>query len=183
MILTGKEIERRVGLGEIEISPFRPEQVCPASYDVRLGSRVLEYAQQSGRASSQLDSRNVQLTVEREIPESGIWIYPGRLYLLHTEEVVCAPNLVAVVDGKSSIGRLGVVVHVTAGYVDPGFHGQLTLEVASLAHPVRLYVGQLVAQLRFHELAGEVTSYQAKGSYTGEASMGPVASRSWRQFG
>jgi dCTP deaminase len=83
-----------------------------------------------------------------------------------------------VLDGKSSLGRLGVSVHATAGFGDPGFDGQWTLEVTCVL-PVRLYAGMRVAQVRFHAVQGEVQQYA--GNYV-EHATGPVASRSWRQF-
>jgi dCTP deaminase len=186
VILTGKAIEDRVLSGEIKIDPYRPEQLNPASYDLRLGADVWVYCSQwldaNGHPTRVLDSKQQNPGRVEKIGPNGLVVYPSELYLMHTEEVVCAQSLVGVVDGKSSIGRLGATVHVTAGYIDPGFHGQITLEVATLGQPVRLYAGMRIAQLRFHEVTGEVTSYQDRGNYTGEASMGPVPSRSWRQF-
>ncbi|HWA29161.1 MAG TPA: dCTP deaminase [Lacunisphaera sp.] len=192
MILTGRAIEARVRSGEIKIEPFRAEQLNPASYDLRLGLnvwvydavvRVARHNMPPKHLPRVLDAREENPGTTTTIGSRGVIVNPGYVYLMHTEEVVCSENLVSVVDGKSSIGRLGVTVHVTAGYIDPGFKGQITLEVATLGQPVRLYAGMLIAQLRFHELIGEVTSYQERGNYTGEASMGPVPSKSWRQFG
>jgi dCTP deaminase len=114
--------------------------------------------------------------------EHGFHIEPGRLYLMHTRERICTRKYVPIIDGKSSIGRLGVLVHVTAGYGDPGFDGQYTLEVTSIAHTVVLYPGMRIAQMRFHAIQGDVADYQERGSYTGADAVGPVRSASWRQF-
>lgn len=175
MILTGPEIRRQVELGKIGISNFNPRQLNPASYDVRLGNKIFVYDRQGSQV---LDSRIPQ--PGRVTTFESIVIHPGRLYLMHTEEVIHTNYFEPTVDGKSSIGRIGVMVHVTAGYGEPGFRGQYTLEVSTLAHPVRLYAGMRIAQMRFTVLQGEIELY--KGNYVEEASMGPVPSMSWKQF-
>jgi dCTP deaminase len=98
---------------------------------------------------------------------------------MHTREVVAPGKLVACADGKSSLGRLGIVVHQTAGFIDPGFSGNITLEV-TVTNPIRVYAGMRFAQVRFHTVVGESSGY--KGNYTGEHARGPVASRAWKQF-
>lgn len=175
MILTGPEIQRQVELGKIQISPFRPEQVNPASYDLRLGADYLQYAV-FGRP---LDAKVENPTTSGKIFANGLVLHPGQLYLMHTVEVVGTREFVTVIDGKSSIARLGVVAHLTAGYGDVGFFGQYTLEV-SVIHPVRVYAGMRFCQARFQTVQGEFAQYE--GNYVGETARGPVASRSWRQF-
>lgn len=177
MILTGPEIQRQVELGKIEISPFRSEQLNPASYDLRLGEDYLEYAFRFKTGS--LDSKEENATTVGKVFEHGLVLTPGRLYLMHTVEVLGTKDFVTVIDGKSSIGRLGIIVHLTAGYGDPGFRGQYTLEV-SVVHPVRVYAGMCFCQARFHTLQGKLAQYD--GNYVGETARGPVASKSWRQF-
>jgi len=98
---------------------------------------------------------------------------------MHTAERVFSNRFVPVLDGKSSIGRLGICVHLTAGYGDPGFNGQYTLEVTTV-YPVRVYPRMRFCQMRFHMIEGEVQQYT--GNYTGGSAMGPVASRCWKQF-
>jgi dCTP deaminase len=93
---------------------------------------------------------------------------------MHTLERVWTRRFVAVLDGKSSLGRLGVSIHQTAGYGDPGFDGHYTLEMTTI-YPVRLRVGMRVAQMRFHEPVGETLTYA--GRYTGLNAVGPVAAR------
>ncbi len=173
-ILSGPEIRRQVQLGRISIEPFRDDQVNPASYDLRLGDQLAWYI------GPDLDAkREHQLVARERMAGEGFVLEPGRGYLMHTEEVVGTECYVPVLDGKSSIGRLFISVHATAGYGDPGFLGQYTLEV-TVTHPVRVYAGMRVCQIRFHELVGERLLYS--GNYQGGASMGPVPSRSWRQF-
>ncbi len=185
MILTGPEIRRQVELGKIQVEPFDPEQLNPASYDLRLGREFLVYEpttlieRRYGDPVFGLDAKTENPTHRRTIPDEGIWLEPGILYLMHTVEVVATRDFVTVIDGKSSVGRLGIVCHLTAGYGDPGFVGNYTLEV-SVVHPVRVYAGMHFCQARFHTLQGKLAQYD--GNYVGETARGPVASRSWRQF-
>lgn len=175
MILTGPEIQLQVELGKIQISPFHPEQVNPASYDLRLGEEYLQYVAPHGLT---LDAKAENPTLPGKIFDKGLLLCPGTLYLMHTVEVVGTREFVTVIDGKSSIGRLGIVCHLTAGFGDPGFFGQYTLEV-SVIHPVRVYAGMRFCQARFQTVQGEPAQYD--GNYAKD-SRGPVASRSWRQF-
>lgn len=129
-----------------------------------------------------IDSKVMQKTWEFTIdPELGWILWPGIGYLMHTVERVTTNKYIPVLDGKSSIGRLFVTAHVTAGYGDPGFDGQYTLEVVA-THPVIVYPGMRFCQMRFHTTVGEVLSYGHSGHYTGQASMGPVPSMTWKQF-
>jgi dCTP deaminase len=109
----------------------------------------------------------------------GFSLQPGILYLMHTEEVVWTSRYVPVLDGKSSIGRLGIFTHITAGFGDANYRGQYTLEV-TVIQPVRVYRGMRFCQMRFHTMEGEVMHYS--GNYVGDTAMGAVPSRSWKQF-
>jgi dCTP deaminase len=101
---------------------------------------------------------------------------------MHTRERIWTEKFVPIVDGKSSIGRLFIQIHATAGYGDPGYDGEYTLEVI-VQHPVRVYAGMRIGQIRFHTLEGEVEkTYKVTGSYKDEAAQGAVASKAWRQF-
>ena len=113
--------------------------------------------------------------------DTGFILMPGVGYLMHTHEKIHTDKYVPILDGKSSIGRLFCFVHVTAGYGDPGFDGQYTLEVAVL-QPLIVYPGMRFCQIRFHTLVGDVDSYQKNGSYKGELAEGPIPSRSWKMF-
>lgn len=198
MILTGPEILKQVKEKKILISPFDEERLNPASYDLSLGDEVAIYPDcvepysrsrmtyEDGREfvakpGSVLDSKK-ELRVERyKMDKNNGWLLkPGLLYLMHTDEVIHTDHNVPIIDGKSSIGRLGVVVHLTAGFGDAGFNGQYTLEV-TVVHPVRVYPGMRFCQVRFHKMEGQVKLYN--GNYVGETARGPVGSRSWKQFG
>lgn len=187
-ILSGEAIRCAVKAGTIEIDPFRQEQLNPVSYDLRLGRGVKVYKQVAdwGGGSfeandwSPIDAASDNPVLDLEMKaDKPFQLNPGVGYLMHTEERIKTDRYVPVLDGKSSIGRLFISVHQCAGFGDPGFDGQYTLEVTAL-HPVLVYPGMLFAQIRFHEIAGEITKYA--GNYVGEAARGPVASRSWRQF-
>jgi dCTP deaminase len=200
-ILSDRAIVAAITQGDIEIDPFDRKQLNPASYDLTLGDEVAVYnrwvhlAEERAhpgsnglylrRAVNDLESQigdvKVEQTVVRtKIGDAGYILLPGIGYLLHTCEVVHVKKHVGAIDGKSSLGRLFVQVHATAGYVDPGWLGQLTLE-ATVTHPIRLYPGMRIAQIRFHTMVGEPL-HPYDGQYKGDTARGPVASRAWRMF-
>lgn len=174
MILSDLAIELAVSCGDITIAPFKHAQLNPASYNLTLGPDVLVLDHHGVH-----DIKDPPPMLRRTIdPIFGIVIRPGIGYLMHTVERVATNKYVPVIDGRSSVGRLFVGVHVTAGFGDPGYDGQWTLEVTTLC-PIRLYAGLQIAQMRFHTIAGEVRQLY-EGSY--RHSEGPVASRAWKQF-
>lgn len=188
-ILSGPAIKREVEqTGRISIDPFDSNQLNPASYDLRLGTEYAVYAFEGDplpvgyQGQTQLDAKEKPKVRRYNFSIGvGLDLIPGRLYLMHTVERICTKHFVPVLDGKSSIGRLGVFTHVTAGYGDPGFDGQYTLEV-TVVHPVRIYAGMRFAQMRFHTLVGQSVDYQESGHYKGAASSGPVPSMAYKQF-
>lgn len=145
------------------ITPFSVNQVEPASYDVRLGNDFRVF-QRDNTACIDL-AKPVDITKLVTIADGEIFtLHPGEFVLGVTAERVHIPdNMVCRIEGKSSIGRLGLMVHVTAGYIDPGFRGPITLEMACM-HPlaIKLRPGMLIAQLSFH-----YTSSPAKQPYRG----------------
>lgn len=182
-ILSGRAIAEAVHQGRITIDPYDPKYLNPASYDLTLGTKVGTYFH------AMLDARRDNPYSVIELEE--MYLVPGQLYLMHTTERVGAVNLVPELHGKSSIGRLGVCIHLTAGHGDPGFLGQWTLEVTCV-RPVMLYAGMRIAQMLFHTveiaasernvgpMAGGIVQYA--GNYVGSAAEGPVPSMSWKQF-
>jgi dCTP deaminase len=190
-ILSGPAIEEAVGKRKIEIDPFVPANLNPASYDLTLGSKVLVYDLNPMRAAGFFSTRVIDVKEEQKterfyIQEEGFVIRPGIGYLMHTRERVRTDCYVPVIDGKSSLGRLFVSIHQTAGYGDAGFDGQYTLEVSTL-YQVRLHAGMRIAQIRFHELshgvgAASTAIVKYAGNYVGKTARGPVASRSWKMF-
>ena len=194
MILSGPEIIRQVELGRIRIDPFDAKRVNPASFDLTLGDQVAVYANAikgdgdipcSGwdlipsLDGARLDTAKDERVLRYQIPSSGWLVKPGIGYLMHTVERVWTDRYVPIIDGKSSVGRMFVKIHETAGFGDPGFDGQYTLEVTAV-HPVILYPGMRIAQIRFHAIEGELALYD--GNYKNETARGPVPSRVWSQI-
>lgn len=203
MILTGPAIRAAISKKRIVISPFDKKQLNDASYDLRLGNKVAVYKNNvclsrdantcfGGTASERLsqierdpsptpvDAAKAGSLHEFELaPGDPVVLKPGIGYLMHTAERVVAYDHIPVLDGKSSIGRLFVSAHVTAGYGEPGFDGQWTLEV-TCQFPVILYVGMRIGQIRFHVPKGDISRY--KGRYRGDAAFGPVGSRAFQQI-
>lgn len=195
MILTGEAIRDALGMGRIKIDPFKESQVNPASYDLTLGDTVRVYrawvhdCHEPGKFvdGSRLYARDEVLDVRQHaetrnfrITEEHGWVLrPGIGYLMHTRERIWTDTYVPVIDGKSSLGRLFIQVHMTAGYVDPGFDGQYTLEVIA-PHPIRVFPGMKFAQVRFHVPQGEIVLYD--GHYVRDKAMGPVGSEAHDMF-
>jgi dCTP deaminase len=150
-VLSDGTIRRLVAEGRVVIDPWDPELVQPASIDLRLGNSFRVFHNHRVTAIDLRDPpRN--LTEEVVVPEGEPFaIHPGEFVLGRTLEYLELPDdVVARIEGKSSIGRLGLIVHATAGFVDPGFRGTLTLEITNLTRvPIKLYTGLLIAQLSF----------------------------------
>ena len=153
-VLSDGTIRRLVAEGRIRIDPWDPGMLQPASIDLRLGRSFRVFASHKIPAIDLADPpRNVTEAVLIGERESFV-IHPGEFVLGRTEEhVELADDLVARIEGKSSLGRLGLIVHATAGFVDPGFRGTLTLEITNLTRvPIVLWPGKPIAQLSFMAL-------------------------------
>lgn len=160
MILTGSEIRRRHLAGQIAIEPWNEAQLGPNSYDLRLGDQLLTYSV----APYELDLANAAPTKVFPIPSEGFVLQPGTIYLAATAERTETHGLVPMIEGRSSIGRLGLFIHATAGFGDVGFSGHWTLEL-SCVQPVRIYAGVRICQIFYHEVCGEIAqTYQGKYS-------------------
>lgn len=135
------------------VHPFNPDQVEPASYDVCLGNDFKVF-QRDQTVAIDLDDP-ADITKDVHVKDGDYFLlHPGEFILAVTREVVAIPHLiVARIEGKSSIGRLGLMIHITAGYIDPGFRGPITLEM-TCKHPlpIKLRPGKKIAQLSFHRL-------------------------------
>lgn len=201
-ILTGPQIRDEVTWGTIEVDPYDPKRVQPNSVDLTLGKEVsvyasvtklgptskprhdlssLEMSEALGLHPGGLDPRKANTHYSFQLDESGWLIKPGILYLMHTAERIHTKKFVTQLNGKSSIARLGIIVHFTAAFGETGFDGQYTLEVSAM-HPVRLYPGMAVCQAVFSTVYGQVEDYKMKGHYVGDTAKGAVPSHSYEQF-
>src|SRR5262245_26714737 len=151
MILTGNEIKARMG-GDILIDPFNEEQLNPNSYNLRLHDELLVYEE------IVLDMQRPNRFRRYSIPPEGFILHPNQLYLGRTVERTETHNLVPMLEGRSSVGRLGLFVHVTAGFGDVGFCGYWTLEMFAV-QPVRVFPGVPICQIFYHEIRGKITEY------------------------
>lgn len=154
MILSGNEIKQKLG-NDIQISPYDPARLNPNSYNLTLHNEILTYEEVV------LDMRKNNRVRRMTIPESGLVLEPNRLYLGRTVERTETRNLVPMIEGRSSIGRLGLFIHVTAGFGDVGFCGYWTLEMFAI-QPVRIYPYVEICQIFYHQVVGEVSEYRSK---------------------
>ena len=164
MILSGREIRNRLGR-EIVIEPFVERQLNPNSYNLRLHHELLVYE------DAALDMKRENRARALTIPEDGLLLEPGRLYLARTVEYTRTDGYVPMLEGRSSIGRLGLFVHVTAGFGDVGFAGFWTLEMFCV-QPIRIYAGVEICQIYYHSIDGEYESY-AGGKYQNNRGIQP----------
>ncbi len=156
-ILSDKSIKEYLKEGKIVIDPIKDEQqIQPSSVDMRLGDEFKVFKVIRKPYIDPKDEEDIAEYMESStVPEGEAFIiHPNEFALATTQEYVKVPDdLVARVEGRSSMGRLGVTMHVTAGYVDPGFEGRITLEISNIgAMPVALYPGQRVCQLVFETM-------------------------------
>lgn len=186
MILSDVSIRAAVELGRIAIDPFDPAMVQPSSIDVRI-DRYYRVFQNHRYAFIDPKQPQPDLTVEvaTEVDHPFV-LHPGEFVLGSTLEVVTlADDIVARLEGKSSLGRLGLLIHSTAGFVDPGFEGHLTLELSNVATlPIAIYPGMRIGQLSFYELTTPAEhpygSRQAGSKY--QKQRGPTPSRAHQDF-
>ena len=165
MILSGLEIKKQVTLGNIEIAPFDEGQLNPNSYNLRLHDELLVYT------ADVLDMREPQETERIAIPQKGLILSPGRLYLGRTHERTITHHHVPMLEGRSSVGRLGLYIHVTAGFGDVGFSGYWTLEIQCV-QPIRIYPMIEICQIYYHTIEGEYVAYDG-GKYQNNTDIQP----------
>ncbi len=151
MILSGKEIKKHLGT-TIVIEPFNESQLNPNSYNLRLHDELMVYK------NAVLDMKKESEIETFKIPKEGYVMRPGELYLARTFEYTRTDTFVPMLEGRSSIGRLGLFIHITAGFGDVGFNGFWTLEMSCLK-PVRIYAGVEICQIFYHTIAGDYERY------------------------
>ena len=186
MILSDVDIRKELAVGRIEIDPFDETCVQPSSVDLHVDSQFRVFA----------NSRYPFIDVRKPMPDltelvevggdDPFILHPGEFVLGSTRERVRLPDdLVARLEGKSSLGRLGLLIHSTAGYVDPGWDGYLTLELSNVANlPITIYPGMKIGQISFFRLSTAAErpygSVETKSKYQGQ--RGPTASRFFEEF-
>jgi len=177
MILTDTKIKENIEKGLIVIAPYKEECLGSNSYDVHIGDTLATYVDVN------LDSKRHNKIDVFKIPHDGFVLNPNEFYLGVTKEHTETHKHVPFLEGKSSVGRLGINIHVTAGKGDVGFCNTWTLEL-SVKKRVRIYSGMLIGQLVFFEISGDVSvPYNKKNSakYTKKTNM-PVESMMWKNF-
>jgi dCTP deaminase len=175
MILTDTQILEAMKKGEIVIDPFDREFLGTNSYDVHLGPHLATYKDHT------LDARKHNEIEHLHIPKEGFVIYPGTLYLGVTQEYTETHRSVPFLEGKSSVGRLGIDIHATAGKGDVGFCNTWTLEI-SCTQPVRIYAGMPIGQLIYFSVEGSIERYyhtKSDAKYN-ERTIKPVESMMWK---
>lgn len=164
MILSGKEIQKRIGK-DLFIEPFTESQLNPNSYNLKLHDELLMYT------DDVLDMKKENKFERIKIPEEGLVLAPNRLYLGRTMEYTKTLGAVPMLEGRSSIGRLGLFVHVTAGFGDVGFSGYWTLEIFCI-QPIKIYPHIEICQLYYHTIEGEYETYTS-GKYQNNKGIQP----------
>ena len=164
MILSGQEIKKHMGK-EIIIEPFDETRINPNSYNLSLAGELLVYD------NHVLDMKEPNPVSRIIIPEDGLLLEPNRLYLGRTNEYTSTSRYVPMLEGRSSTGRLGLFIHVTAGFGDIGFSGYWTLEIFCV-QPVRIYPNVEICQIYYHDIDGEYELYKS-GKYQNNTGIQP----------
>lgn len=186
MLLSDRDIRAELDSGRVGLNPLDPAMVQPASVDVRLDRFFRLF---DNHRYAHIDPRQEQDELTRLVevdPDEAFILHPGEFVLGSTYEQVTLPDdLAARLEGKSSLGRLGLLTHSTAGFIDPGFSGHVTLELSNAATlPITLWPGMKIGQLCFFRLSSAAQSPYGTGAnqnrYQGQ--RGPTASRAHRDF-
>jgi dCTP deaminase len=186
VLLSDKDIRAEIDAGRVRIDPYDESMVQPSSIDVRLDRffRVFE-----NHRYPHIDPAVEQLDLTREVEPEGdeaFILHPGEFVLASTYEAVTLPDDIAArLEGKSSLGRLGLLTHSTAGFIDPGFTGHVTLELSNVATlPIKLWPGMKIGQMCFFRLSSPSERPYGSAEYANryQGQRGPTASRSFQNF-
>ena len=185
-MLSDRDIAAEIKSGRVKVEPFDPKMIQPSSVDVRLDRffRVFE-----NHRYEVIDPSIEQSELTREVavaPDDFFILHPGEFVLASTYEVITLPdNIAGRLEGKSSLGRLGLLTHSTAGFIDPGFSGHITLELSNVANlPVKLYPGMKIGQLCLIKLSSSAEHPYGSALYGSryQGQRGPTPSKSWLNF-
>ena len=186
MLLSDRDIRAEIAANRVGVEPFEEAMIQPSSVDVRLDKffRVFE-----NHKYSVIDPSTEQAELTREVISEGdepFILHPGEFVLASTYEVITLPDDIAGrLEGKSSLGRLGLLTHSTAGFIDPGFSGHITLELSNVANlPVKLFPGMKIGQLCLIRLSSPAEHPYGSEKYGSryQGQRGPTASRSFKNF-
>ncbi|CAB4914317.1 unannotated protein [freshwater metagenome] len=186
MLLSDRDIRAEIAANRVGVEPFEEAMIQPSSVDVRLDKffRVFE-----NHKYSVIDPSTEQAELTREVIAEGdepFILHPGEFVLASTYEVITLPDDIAGrLEGKSSLGRLGLLTHSTAGFIDPGFSGHITLELSNVANlPVKLFPGMKIGQLCLIKLSSPAEHPYGSEKYGSryQGQRGPTASRSFKNF-
>ena len=186
MVLSDRTIKRLLDEGRIGIEPYEEELLQPSSVDVRV-DKLFRVFRNSRYPFIDVKQEMEGLTELVEVePDEAFILHPGEFVLGSTLERITLPDdLVARLEGKSSLGRLGLLIHSTAGFIDPGWDGHVTLELSNVANlPITIYYGMKIGQLSFVQLSEPAEHPYGTGElgskYQGQ--IGPTPSRYWKNF-
>ncbi|MFZ0625275.1 MAG: dCTP deaminase [Acidimicrobiia bacterium] len=186
MIYSDRSIREAIENGSIQIDPFESSFVQPSSVDLRVGQGFRVFV---NHRYGQIDPRHPQTDLTQLVDtgeDDPFMLHPGEFVLGSTlERIKLGNDVVARLEGKSSLGRLGLLIHSTAGFIDPGFQGHITLELSNVATlPIAIYPGMKIGQISFYQMTTEADvpygSPQLGSKYQGQT--GPTASRSHQDF-
>ena len=186
MLLSDRDIRSEIQSGRVAVEPFEEAMIQPSSVDVRLDKffRVFE-----NHKYSVIDPSIEQAELTREViaeDDEAFILHPGEFVLASTYEIITLPDDIAGrLEGKSSLGRLGLLTHSTAGFIDPGFSGHITLELSNVANlPVKLYPGMKIGQLCLIKLSSPAEHPYGSAIYASryQGQRGPTPSRSFMNF-
>ena len=186
MVLSDRTIKRLLDEGRIGIEPYEEELLQPSSVDVRV-DKLFRVFRNSRYPFIDVKQEMEELTELVEVePDEAFILHPGEFVLGSTLERITLPDdLVARLEGKSSLGRLGLLIHSTAGFIDPGWDGHVTLELSNVANlPITIYYGMKIGQVSFVQLSEPAEHPYGTGDlgskYQGQ--IGPTPSRYWKNF-
>ena len=186
MLLSDRDIRAQIDAGRVQFDPWDPAMLQPSSVDIRLDKYFRLFDNHKYPViDPAADQPELTRLVEVD-PTEGFVLHPGEFVLGSIFETVTLPDDVAArVEGKSSLGRLGLLTHATAGFVDPGFSGHVTLELSNVATlPIKLWPGMKVGQLCFFKVSSPVENPYGSAKYGShyQGQRGPTASRSFKNF-
>ncbi|WP_084038720.1 dCTP deaminase [Demequina sp. NBRC 110053] len=186
MLLSDRDIRAEIEDGRVTLDPYEPDMIQPSSIDVRL-DKYFRVFDNHKYAAIDPSAEQPELTRLVEVKEDGPFVlHPGEFVLGSTYESVELPDDIAArLEGKSSLGRLGLLTHSTAGFIDPGFEGNVTLELSNMATlPINLWPGMKIGQLCFFRLSSAAEHPYGSSAYGSHyrGQRGPTASRSFQNF-